>query len=151
MKKILEKFVEGNRLKKEKGIGFDQIRRRLERAKIDLNNAKLLLKSDQIGAFRMAYDSMLQAGISLLLSYGYRPEVKGFHKTVVDFAKEVLAKDYAVLTRQFDQMRKNRNDAIYDTIVISGKEAKDSIETAKSLLDKIIKHIKENNPQKELF
>ncbi len=151
MKKILEKFVKENRLKKEKGIGFDQIKRRIERAKIDLNNAKLLLKSDQIGAFRMAYDSMLQAGISLLLSYGYRPEIKGFHKIVVDFSKEALGKNYAILTRQFDQMRRNRNDAIYDTIIISSKEAKESIETAKDLLDKIIKHIKNNNPQKELF
>jgi uncharacterized protein (UPF0332 family) len=151
MKKILEKFVKENKLKKEKGINFDQIQKRLERAQTDINNAKMLLRIDQIGAFRMAYDSMLQAGISLLLSFGYRPVVNGFHKTIVNFTKEVLGEDYAILTKKFDQMRKNRHEAIYDIIIISDKEAEDSIKTAKELFNRIIKYIKKNNPQKELF
>ena len=151
MKKILEKLIKEGALQQEKGIGFDQILKRLDRAAIDLKNARLILTEDETGAYRMAYDSMLQAGIALILSHGYRPKVKGFHKTVVDCAKGLLGNEYAVLVKNFDQMRKNRHEAIYDIGIISSSEAKESIKIAKKFIDEIGGYIKNKNPQQRLI
>jgi uncharacterized protein (UPF0332 family) len=138
-------------LVKEAGIGFDQIKKRIDRASMDLKNAKILLATDEIGAYRMAYDSMLQIGIALILSYGYRPKVNGFHKTVVECVKEILGDDYSVIVKKFDQMRRNRHEAIYDIGVISSTEAIEAINSSKKFIEEIIKHINTNNPQKELL
>ena len=48
-------------------------------------------------------------------------------------------------------MRRNRNEAIYDIGVISFKEAKESIDIAKELIDEVVKHIIKKNPQQKLF
>lgn len=151
MKKILENLIKDGLLAKESAIGFDQTLKRIKRAGIDLNNAKLLIKTDEIGAYRMAYDSMLQAGIALILFFGYRPKVHGFHKTVVECAGLILGANYAPLVKKFDQMRKNRHEAIYDIGTISSSEAAESIKMAEKFFKEISNYIKEKNPQKELF
>jgi uncharacterized protein (UPF0332 family) len=99
----------------------------------------------------MAYDSMLQAGIALILFFGYRPKVQGFHKTVVECVGGILGTDYALLVKKFDQMRRNRHEAIYDIGIISSSEAVESIKMAEKFLKEISNYIKERNPQKELF
>jgi uncharacterized protein (UPF0332 family) len=151
MKAALQKLKSDGLLKEEKGIGFDQIVKRLNRAQIDLKNARLIYPEDEIGAFRMAYDAMLQAGISLVLFHGYRPQIKNFHKTVVEAVGFILGKDFAVLTKKFDQMRRNRNDAIYDILPLSQTEAEESIKAAEDLLKEAARHIKKKSPQKALF
>lgn len=151
MKKILENLIKQGVLQKENGIGFDQIRKRISRAEVDLNNAKLLIKTDEIGAYRMAYDAMLQAGISLILLYGFRPKINGFHKTVVVCVKEILGEQFSVLTKNFDQMRRNRNEAIYDIGIISRSEAEEAIRMAENFIREAVDYIKNKNPQKELF
>ena len=151
MKVNLEKLSKDGRLDREEGIGFDQIVRRIERAKIDLENAKIVLKKDESGAFRLAYDAMLQSGIALILSHGYRPKVKNFHKTVVEATNEIFGDKFGVLMKKFNQMRKTRHDAIYDISFVSKAEAEDSIIAAGKLIQEVSKTIKENNPQKELL
>lgn len=151
MKKILENLIKQGLLQKEVGIGFDQIKSRIKRAEIDFNNAKLLFKTDEAGAYRMAYDSMLQTGIALILSYGYRPKVVGFHKTIVECSKEILGDDYVVLVKKFDQMRRNRNEMIYDVGAVSSTEALESINVAEKFVKEVVGHIEKNNPQKKLI
>lgn len=151
MKKKLENLIKQGVLQKEKGIGFDQIRKRMSRAEVDLNNAKLLIKTDETGAYRMAYDAMLQAGISLILLHGFRPKISGFHKTVAACVKEILGEQFSVLTKKFDQMRRNRNDAIYDIGIISRGEAEEAIRMAENFIQEAVDYIKNKNPQKELF
>lgn len=151
MRKILENLIKEGLLQEEKGIGADQLKKRITRAATDLRNAKLILADDSVGAYRAAYDSMLQAGIALILSLGYRPKVSGFHKTVVECAKEILVDDFSVLTRKFDQMRKNRHEAIYEAVIISKSEAEEAIVSAKKLVKEVSNYLKEKNPQKELF
>jgi uncharacterized protein (UPF0332 family) len=150
MKKVLEKIYKQGLIREEK-IGFDQIRKRLNRADKDLQSAKILLNSDNVSAYKMAYDSMLQAGISLILAYSYRPQVKNFHKTIVLCTKQVLGREFGVLVKKFDQIRRNRHDAIYDEMIISEVEAKNSIVSAEEFMRIIEEHIKNLNPQKELF
>ncbi len=151
MKKTLENLIKEGFLQKETAIGFDQTIKRIKRAGIDLNNAKLLIKTDEVGAYRMAYDSMLQAGIALISFFGYRPKIHGFHKTVVECVGGILGADYAPLVKKFDQMRRNRHEAIYDIGIISSSETVESIKMAEKFLKEVNNYIKEKNPQKELF
>jgi uncharacterized protein (UPF0332 family) len=151
MKNILEKLLEQGLLQKEKGIGIDQVQKRLARAEIDLRNAKIILPRDDVGAYRMAYDAMLQAGIALVLYYGYRPKVLGFHKTIVESVSLILGKKYGLASKKFDQMRKNRHQAIYDIGIISRTEANNAVDTADKFIKEIVEFIKKEKTQKELL
>jgi len=151
MKKILENLIKAGLLQKESGIKPDQISRRLKRALIDLNNSKLLLNEDAVGAYTMAYDAMLQAGIALILSLGYRPKVVDFHKTVVAAAGEILNEDYSPMVKKFDQMRKNRHQAVYEAEIISAGEAAAAMQTAREFIERVNHHVSEKNQQKRLL
>lgn len=151
MKKILESLIEEGLLQKENGIKRDQVSRRLKRAAIDLNNAKLLLPTDAVGTYTMAYDAMLQAGIALILFLGYRPKVANFHKTVVVAAGEILGEDYSPMVKKFDQMRKSRHQAVYDAEIISDGEAEAAIKTAREFIKWVNDYINEKSPQKRLL
>jgi len=151
MKKILENLIKEGLLQKEKGIKPDQISRRLKRALADLNNSKLLLKEDAVGAYIMAYDAMLQAGIALILALGYRPKVINFHKTVVVAAGEILGEDYSATIKKFDQMRKCRHQAVYEAEIISAGEAEAAIKTAQEFIKRVNDFICAKSPQKRLL
>jgi len=151
MKKILENLIKEGLLQKESGIKPDQIGRRLKRALVDLNNSKLLLKEDAVGAYTMAYDAMLQAGIALILSLGYRPKVVNFHKTVTVAAGEILGEGYSSMVKKFDQMRKCRHQAVYDAEIISAGEAEAAIKTAREFIKRTSHFISEKSPQRRLL
>ncbi|MBU0721925.1 HEPN domain-containing protein [Patescibacteria group bacterium] len=151
MKKILENLINDGLLQKESGIKFDQISRRLKRALIDLNNSKLLLKTDSMGAYTMSYDAMLQAGIALILSLGYRPKVINFHKTVTAAVGEILDKNYSPIVKKFDQMRKSRHHAVYDAVIISLSEAEVAIKTAQEFIKRVNYYMDEKSSQKKLL
>ena len=138
-------------MQKESGIKPDQIGRRLKRALVDLNNSKLLLKADTVGAYTMAYDAMLQAGIALILALGYRPKVINFHKTVVVAAGEILGEGYSSMVKKFDQMRKCRHQAVYDAEIISAGEAEAAIKTAREFIKRTSHFISEKSPQRRLL
>ena len=150
MKQILENLIEEGLLQKESGIKPDQISRRLKRALIDLNNSKLLLNEDAVGAYTMAYDAMLQAGIALILSLGYRPKVVDFHKTVVEATGQILPSDLPII-KGFDQMRKNRHQAVYDAEIISLSEAEEAIKTAREFIKRVNDCIRVKSPQKKML
>lgn len=151
MKKFLENLIKEGLLQKESGIKPDQISRRFKRALVDLNNSKLLLKADAMGAYTMAYDAMLQAGIALILSLGYRPKVINFHKTVVAAVGEILAENYLPMIKKFDQMRKSRHQAVYEAEIISLGEAEAALKTAREFIRRVNDYINEKSPQKKLL
>lgn len=151
MKKILENLIKEGLLQKESGIKPDQISRRLKRAMVDLNNGKLLLREDTVGAYTMAYDGMLQAGIALILSMGFRPKVVNFHKTVTAAAGEILGEEYRPMVKKFDQMRKSRHQAVYDAVIISLSEAEAAIKTAQEFIKRVNHYLAEESPQKRLL
>lgn len=151
MKKILENLIKEGLLQKESGIKPDQISRRLKRALIDLNNSKLLLKADTVGAYTMAYNAMLQAGIALILSLGYRPKVVNFHRTVVEAVRAILGYSYLPAIKKFDQMRKSRHQAVYDAVIISLSEAEAAIKTAEEFIKQVSLYMQVENQQKKLL
>lgn len=147
-----QELVKKGLLRKEK-IGFDQIIKVLERAYQNIKSAKILLKEDdEEGCFQFAYQAMLLAGRALVFSYGLRPRALGSHKIVVDFTEKVIGREFKILTRKFDKMRRKRNYLIYGIgLVISKTEAKNAIKTAEEFIERIKETIQKKNPQKKLI
>lgn len=65
---------------------------------------------------------------------------------------QVLGKEFEIVVSRFNRMRRKRHDFIYDSINhVTIQEVETSIDTAKHLIDKIIGHIKRENPQMDLL
>ena len=146
-----ERFLKDKLIKKQKP-DFKQIVYQLKRSLKDLKVGEANLNIDSTWSFTIAYHAMIRAGRVLMYSKGYLPTTKNSHKTIVEFTKLTLGNEYQNLTNRFNRMRRKRHDFIYDSKNnINVKEAKSSLNTAKSLINKIEYLIKKENPQKELF
>lgn len=146
-----ERFLKDKLIKKQKP-DFKQIAYQLKRSLKDLKAGEANLKIDLTWSFTIAYHAMIRAGRVLMYSKGYLPTVKNSHKTIIEFTKLTLGNEYQNLTNRFNRMRRKRHDFIYDSKNhINVKEAKASLDAAKSLISKIEDLIKEESPQKELF
>ncbi len=146
-----EKFLRDKLIKKQYP-DFKQIGYQLKRAQKDLKTAKSNLSIDLTWAFAIAYHAMMRASKALMYSKGYLPTAKKSHKTIVEFTKLIIGKDYENLINRFNRMRRQRHDFIYDSKNhITFHEAKLSIETAKKLIEEIITLVKKESPEKDLF
>lgn len=131
-------------------IDHKAIRNLMKRAYVDLKTAKRNLTADEECAYNYAYNALLRSGLALMFSKGSRPEIKDKHLTVVRFASSVLGDEFNKLINDYDFMRKKRNRFIYEPdIPCSMKEAKDAIKTAEEFVEKILKLIRKEVPQKE--
>ncbi len=146
-----EKFLRDKLIKKQYP-DFKQIEYQLKRAQKDLKTAESNLSIDLTWAFTIAYQAMIRASKALMYSKGYLPTAKKSHKTIVEFTKLIIGKEYENLINRFNRMRRQRHDFIYDSKNhITFHEAKLSIETAKKLIEEIIALVIKENPEKDLF
>lgn len=145
------KFLRDKLIKRQRP-DFKQIERQLKRAQKDLKTAKANLAIDLPWSFAIAYHAMMRASRALMYSRGYLPTTKKSHKTIVDFTRLVLGKEYDNLMSRFNRMRRQRHDFIYASKNhITLHEARLSLETAKRLINKIIVTVKKESPQKDFF
>lgn len=151
MKKFLENYTKKGLIKKEK-IGFDQVIKHIRRASKDLKVARANLNIDAEASYNYAYLAMLRTGRALMLSFGFRPIDGQQHKTVVDFAKNVLGSEFANLVMRFHRMRKKRNQFTYDEpgLLVSKRETQEALNSAKKFVRQVIEFIQKKNPQKSL-
>jgi len=85
-----------------------------------------------------------------MTSYGFRPEIKDKHLTIVRFTNSILGDKFKRLINTYDFMRRKRHRFIYEPdIPCSRKEAEDALKIAKEFVKIIHNLIKEKNPQKE--
>lgn len=146
-----EKFLRDKLIKKQYP-DFKQIEYQLKRAQKDLKTAESNLSIDITWAFAIAYHAMIRASKALMYSKGYLPTAKKSHKTILEFTKLIIGKEYENLINRFNRMRRQRHDFIYDSKNhITFHEAKMSIETAGKLIEEIITLIKKESPEKDLF
>lgn len=146
-----ERFLRDKLIKKQ-SPDFKQIEYQLKRAQKDLKTAQVNLSIDLTWAFAIAYHAMMRASKALMYSKGYLPTARKSHKTIVEFTKLIVGKDYENLINRFNRMRRQRHDFIYDSKNhITFHEAKLSIETANKLIEKIITLVMEESPEKDLF
>jgi len=146
-----EKFLRDNLIKKQIP-DFKQIEYQLKRSLKDLKTAELNLKIDVTWSLTIAYHAMIRAGRSLIYANGFLPTIKQTHKTIVSLTEKILGKDYDLLIRKFERLRRKRHDFIYDSVNhITLAEAKSSLDTAEKLIHRIIELVSEENPGKTLF
>ncbi len=86
----------------------------LKRALIDLETAERNITQDEECAYNYAYTAMLRAGLALMLSDGFRPEIKDKHLTVVRFVSSIVGEKYKRIVNDFDFMRRKRHRFIYE-------------------------------------
>jgi len=84
------------------------------------------------------------------LMRGFRPADGNQHRTVVEFISRLLGKEFAVITEQFDRMRRKRNIFTYEIdISISKSEANSALNSARSFVDLIKRLVQKENPKME--
>jgi len=131
-------------------VDWKVIKNLIKRAYRDLETAKRNVEDDEECAYTYAYNAMLRAGLALMTSYGFRPEIKDKHLTIVRFASSILGDKFKRVINTYDFMRRKRHRFIYEPdIPCSRKEAEDALKTAKEFVKIIHNLIKEKNPQKE--
>ena len=147
---LIKKLEKEGRLRKQKA-GFVQIEALLRQAILDLSEAEKISALAERATYLLAYMAMLKAGRALLLFKGYAPIDGAQHKTVVDVTEAVLGEKYRHLTIQFETMRRKRNEMTYEAgALLSMSESQKAFSDAMDLVKRILKLVKEKNPQMEL-
>ena len=138
----------GSGLVKEVRPNFRQIERQVLRAEKDLRTFKLVIEADPEWASTIAYQAMLRLGRALMFSFGYLPADGQQHKTVIEITGGLLCKEYSLVVKYFDRMRRSRNAFFFDSLDTGGQaQAKKSLETGEKLLRAVKAKIAEQNPQ----
>ncbi len=132
-------------------IDFKRVESFVKRARKDLKSAKLLQASDLEAGYELLYDAMLHAGLAFMASEGVQPDIRGKHKTVVDYIAHAFPKRYESKINFYDRMRKKRHQLIYEPgpAGCTEKEFSDAESIVKEFLGLIEKAIRNQNPQKE--
>lgn len=149
-KKIQE--LVNRKLARKEEIGSDQIILHLQRARQYLTTAQAIVHIDEEVAYGCAYQAMLKTARALMFSAGYRPIDGAQHRTAVVFAGIILGPEYDGAVKQFDDMRKTRNDFTYaPSVPVSLTEAEAAIQAAHKWVAKVSSVIAAKNPQLKLF
>ena len=150
MDKLIRKLEKEGKLKKQKA-GIVQIETLLNQAILDLKEAKKISNIAERATYILAYMAMLKAGRALLLLKEYIPSDGAQHKTVVEVTSIILGDEYKELTGQFEIMRRKRNEMTYEAgVLLTLSDAKHAFQDAISLVQRILKEVKSQNPQLEL-
>jgi uncharacterized protein (UPF0332 family) len=132
-KKLIEKYA----------VAPEEIESILEAARSDLKTAQDLLNTDICWAFNIAYNAILETGIALMYTKGFRPTGEAKHVSVILFLRKVLGREYEGDLNRFNQMRRRRNKAVYGILRdITEYEAKETVKFAAQLVTEITKFIK---------
>jgi uncharacterized protein (UPF0332 family) len=131
-------------------IDYKSISNLMKRAFTDLETAERNITQDEECAYNYAYTAMLRAGLALMLSDGFRPEIRDKHLTVVRFVSSIVGDKYKRIVNDFDFMRRKRHRFIYEPgIPCSKKEARDALMIAGKLVNVISDSLKQKSPQLE--
>lgn len=132
-------------------VDFQRIENFIKRAKKDFSTAKLIEAKDLEAAYQILYDGMLHSALAYMVSDGAQPDIKGKHKTVIDYVAHALGKRYESKMQFFDRMRRRRHQFLYEPgpYQCTEKEILDAEIVLKEFIELISEKIKEKNPQKE--
>lgn len=94
----------------------DLARRHLDQAATHLVAAATLRELDAAGAFTLAYDAARLALAAVLVNQGLKPRGEGAHAVLLEAAIAQLEPPHQPEIRQFEWMRRLRNDTQYPDI-----------------------------------
>lgn len=132
-------------------IDFKRVENFIRRAKKDLSSARLLQTSDLEAAYQLLYEGMLHSGLALMSSEGLQPDIRGKHKTVMEYVAYALGKSYASKIQFYDRMRRRRHQLIYEPSPFgcTEKEITDAQKVLEEFHSLIADEIQKRNPQKQ--
>ena len=150
MKLDYKDLIAEGKLKQEKAIGIDQVKRFLKRAKKDLETAKSI-EDDDGAALALVYDSMFHAANAMIRYQGYRPGIKFQHIGLIEAVKRTIGEDFNELILKYDKLRIKRNKFEYQAIYnITKTQLKNNIKDAEKFVEIIEKYLKDRDPQLSL-
>lgn len=125
----------------------------LSEGKGDWRLAKDSLRISSKLSFQTAYEAILKISLALMISYGIRPRsLPGHHKAIIDFVDSKLGPQYRKLIKNFDEMRRKRNKAIYEVgLLFSHSEATQAIKLVERFIKIIEQKIEEARRQEKLL
>ena len=113
--------------------------RMLAEAEAHLASARLLVETDPIAAFSLAYDAARKASAALLAPQGLRATSRGGHVAIQDAVRAQFSGDGGLPAfRAFPRLRRTRNDFEYPDVDTPGSSPQDAaagIEDAQSIVD----------------
>ena len=132
-------------------VDFRRVENFVKRAKKDLATAELIGESDLEAAYQLLYDGMLHSALAYMVSDGAQPDVRGKHKTVIDYVAQALGSRYRSKMEFYDRMRRRRHQFLYEPgpFECTEKEITDAQTVVRQFVDLISGKIKEKNPQRE--
>jgi uncharacterized protein (UPF0332 family) len=120
---------------KSQAVNHKQVKLFLDDAERRVVAARKNLAIDAETAYQIAYEAMIKGSLGLMLSHGQRPRKQlGHHIAIIEFAQVNLPSVAPSIFSLFDRMRRKRNNAFYDTELISDTEAKQAVATAQEYL-----------------
>lgn len=133
-------------------VDFQAAENLIKRERKDLASARLVQPRDPEAAYTLLYDCMLHVGLAYMAASGVRPDIRGKHKTVIQYMAFALGKAYEDQTHFYDRMRRKRHHLIYEPgrYGTSEREMEEAEKVAQQFLRIVSKKIREENPQKEL-
>lgn len=132
-------------------VDFKRVESFMKRAVKDLASAAFLKSSDLEGGYEFLYDTMLHAGLAYMASRGVQPDIRGKHKTVVDYISHEFPKRFESKITFYDRMRKKRHQLIYEPgpAGCTEKEFSEAELLAREFFNLAAELIRAANPQKE--
>ena len=101
--------------------------RMLAEAEGHLKSARLLVQSDPIAAYLLAYDAARKASAALLAPQGLRATSRGGHIAIQDAVQAQFSGDRGLPAfRAFPRLRRTRNDFEYPDIDTPGSSPEDA-------------------------
>ena len=133
-------------------VDFKRIENFIGRAKKDLSSAGIIKHSDLEAAYQLLYDGMLHSALAYMVGDGFQPDIRGKHKTLIDYVARALGSRYESKMQFYGRMRRRRHQFLYDPgpYQCTEKEIVDAEAVVREFIELISKKIKEKNPQKEL-
>lgn len=132
-------------------LDFKRVENFIKRAKKDLSTAQLIETKDLEAAYQLLYDGMLHSALAYMVSDSVQPDIKGNHKTVIEYVAHMLGKRYESKMQFFDRMRRRRHQFLYEPgpYQCTEKEIVDAKGVLEEFIALISDKIKEKNPQKQ--
>ncbi len=121
-----------------------QIKRQLAGALKRLKAAEAVVDDDEEAAYELAYEAMLKASIALMYNHGKRARsIPGHHIAIIEMAAGILGPDLKDQMVVFDEMRRNRNNFLYDADgFVNDCEVREAIEIAKKYVQRVSEKLK---------
>ena len=133
-------------------VDFRRIENFIQRAQKDLVSARFIKHTDLEAAYQLLYEGMLHCALAYTVGDGFQPDIRGKHKTLIDYVAYALGKRYESKIKFYDRMRRRRHQFLYEPgpYQCTEKEIEDAETVVREFIELISRKIREKNPQKEL-